>query len=202
MPYYEANVLCICPHLLKSYISIRQSIFRRCGAPPVVAHPFPKCQHRRTTSEFITLAMQIQRTTNGVFVKLQSFLEEILFSTFSTIDYIYLLYCSLFEAGMLAYAWLPSESWQVRNSAGSPQTVLGGRYAYVRRCGGRSMVLPQLGDPIGCSGFLSRHDKTLAVESHVNIHTFLASFIETADTAILHLAAGSPAPTYAYLGLG
>ena len=80
-------------------------------------------------------------------------------------------------------ALLPSVSSQVRVSAGSPSGLASGRYINVRRCGGLSMVLLQLKDPLELfvksiefppgSGFLSRRDMTWAVESDVKPHSFL-----------------------------
>ena len=60
-----------------------------------------------------------------------------------------------------------------------------GHYINVRRCGGLSMVHLQLKDSLElfakrrqflhCSGFLSRRDRTLDVESDVKAQTFLPS---------------------------
>ena len=66
-----------------------------------------------------------------------------------------------------------------------PQAGWPGRCINVRRCGGLSMVPLQLKDPLelfvnsreflSSSGFLSRRDMTLAVESDVKPNSFLPS---------------------------
>ena len=76
----------------------------------------------------------------------------------------------------------------VRVIAGSPYACQPGRYINVRRCGGLSMVLIQLKDPLELfvqkmeflpgSWFPSRRDMTEAVEIDVKTYSFLPSTMD------------------------